>query len=57
MDVSVANEKAVSPGLSKKNFETSSPAICCASPALPPFPAVKTFLSFWYAQTISSAIF
>ena len=54
MDVSVASENALKPGLSKKNFDTSSPAICWASPAEPPFPAVKTFLPFLYALIIAS---
>ena len=48
-EVSVAKDKHGSAILFLLNLTTSSAAICCASDALPPLPAIKIF--FFYEAT------
>ena len=57
IDVFVVRAIALKAGLSSRNLDTSSAARCWASPAEPPFPAIKTFLLFLYASIIAKAIF
>ena len=51
-EVSVAKDKHGSAILFLLNLTTSSAAICCASDALPPLPAIKIFFFFYEATYI-----
>jgi len=53
-DVSVVSATAGSGGRSIRKRFTNSPAMCCASAALPPFPNRRILLPFLRASVITS---